>query len=120
MAFADMTLRAVLEIYGTESALKDWLTATKTIEEIEEKRLRNAERRGELVSRDLVKKGIIDVVNETHLKMLTDGSKSIANDLCAMVLAGVEPQKIEVAVSDRLTKFIAPGKARMLRALQNA
>ena len=118
--FIDFTLGEIIQKFGADSAFLDWLRSVKIIEEIEEKRLKNAEKRGELIARDLVKKGIIDVVNETHLRMLSDGSKSIANDVVSMALAGADPQQVEIAVSERLTKFIKPGKARMARALKNA
>ncbi len=119
LPYLDYSLLQLIKKFGSDVAFLDWLKAVKIIEDIEEKRLRNSERRGELVSRPLMKKGVIDVVNETHLRMLTDGAKSIANDAMAMALSGSDQQKVERAVEKRLSKFIKPCKARMTRAIKN-
>lgn len=117
--FMNMTLAQILMHYGTEIAFADWLRATKTIEEIEEKRLKNAEKRGELVSRDLVKRGIIDTINETFLRMLTDGAKTMASSIVACHLAGGDRAEVEKMVAEQFAKFIKPCKAKMERVIKN-
>jgi len=118
--FADMTLRELIQRFGTDVAFLDWLNATKRIEDINEKRLKNAATQGELVSRTLVKTGIIDPIEGAHLKLLTDGAKTIALRVTAMHSAGLQLPDIENFVSDQISSFIRPMKAKIKRSLKNA
>ena len=117
--FVDMTLREIIERYGSDIAFLDWLKATKEIENINEKRLKNAQTRGELVSRRLVKIGVVDPINAVHIKLLTDGSKTIARRVTAMHEAGRPLEDIEKFVAGQITSFIRPVKSKVARALRN-
>ena len=119
-AFADMTLRELVEKFGTDARFVDWLKATQTIEAINEKRLKNAQTKGELVSRQLVKVGVIEPIDSAHIKLLTDGAKTIARRSTAMHDAGRELEEIEKFVADQITSFIRPVKAKVARALKDA
>ena len=119
-AFADMTLRELIQRFGTETAFCDWLKATKDIEHINEKRLKNAATKGELVSRHLIKIGVIDPIDSAHIKLLTDGAKTIARRATAMHGAGRPLEDVEEFVKDQITSFIRPIKAKVARALRNA
>jgi len=118
-AFADMTLRELIEKFGTDLRFLDWLKATKAIEDINEKRLKNAETKGELVGRQLVKHGILDPIESAHIKLLTDGSKTIARRAAAMSGAGRDMEDIEKFVADQITSFLRPMKAKIARTLKN-
>lgn len=118
--FADMTLREIIQRFGSDYAFLDWLKATKAIEDINEKRLKNAQTRGELVSRDLMKRGVIEPIDSAHIKLLTDGSKTIARRTVAMSGAGQPLEEIEKFVADQITSFIRPIKAKVARALREA
>lgn len=119
-AFADMTLRELVEKFGTDVRFVDWLKATKAIEDINEKRLKNAETKGELVSRQLVRHGILDPIESAHVKLLTDGSKTIARRAAAMSGSGRDVEDIEKFVADQITSFLRPMKAKIQRTLKNA
>jgi hypothetical protein len=86
--FLHMTLKDVVDQFGTSTGFVDWLKATKDIEMINEKRLKNAQTMGELVSRKLVKIGIIDPIESAHIKLMTAGAKTITVRLDAMSKAG--------------------------------
>lgn len=119
-AFADFTLRELVMRFGTDTAFLDWLKATKAIEDVHEKRLKNAEKEGTLISRDLVKRSIIDTVDSAHRKMMTDGAKTISVRIVAMVNAGSGKQEVEDLVAEQIGSFIRPAKAKMERVLRNA
>lgn len=119
-AFADMTLRELIERFGTDTRFVDWLKATQAIEAINEKRLKNAQTRGELVNRQLVRVGIIEPLDSAHIKLLTDGAKTIARRSTAMHDAGRELEEIEKFVADQISSFIRPVKSKVARALKNA
>lgn len=119
-AFADMSLRELVERFGTDVRFLDWLKATKAIEDINEKRLKNAETRGDLVSRQMVRQGILDPIESAHVKLLTDGSKTIARRATAMHGSGRDMEDIEKFVADQVTSFLRPMKAKIKRTLKNA
>jgi len=118
-AFAEMTLRELIERFGTDTAFIDWLSATQKIEAINEKRLKNATTKGELISRTLVKNGVIDVFNSAHLRLLKDGAKSIAAGTISKHSSGAELAEIEAFVSDILGSFIKPIKNKIARILKD-
>lgn len=74
------------------------LKATKLREEIIEKRLKNREMDGSLVSRDFIEKFIFAALDELHRRLLTDASRTIARSVHAAAKAG-EP----LEESERLT-----------------
>ena len=119
-AFADMTLRELIEKFGTVTHFNDWLKATNEIEKINERRIKNAASEGELVSRELMKVGVIDPFNAAHRRMLTDGAKTIAVRASAMAKAGRSVEDVEKFVADQISSFIKPVKSRVARALRNA
>ena len=116
---ADMTLRELIMQFGTDVRFVDWLKATKEIEMINEKRLKNAESEGTLVSRHLVKVGIIEPLESAHIKLLTDGVKTIARRSVALHDSGRSLSEIEAFVADQISSFIRPVKAKVKRALKN-
>lgn len=118
-AFLDWSLRDVIARFGTDTAFVDYLKATKSIEDIHEKRLKNAEVEKKLVSRDLVLRGIIDPVDSVHIKLLSDGARAITAEVLELRAAGKSPEKIVAAVSKKLTTFIRPIKGKMKRALKD-
>lgn len=119
-AFADFTLRELIEKFGTDTRFVDWLSATQKIEAINEKRLKNAQTKGELISRELVRNGVIDTFNAAHLRLLKDGAKSIAAGVISKHSGGAELSEVEAYVSDILGSFIKPVKGKITRVLKNA
>lgn len=119
LKFAEMSLRELVQRFGTDIRFCDWLKATQTIEAINEKRLKNAATKGELVSRHLVKIGIIDPVDQALNQLLSDGVKTIARRVTAMHDAGRPLDDVEKFVSDQISSFIRPMKAKVKRTLTN-
>lgn len=119
-AVADMTLRDIVAKYGTDARFIDWLNAVQKLEGIDEKRIKNAKARGELVSRRLVEVGVIDVFNAAHLRLLKDGAKSIVGGVIAKHKSGASINETENYVSDILTSFIRPVKAKVARSLRES
>jgi len=116
---ADMTLRDLIMKFGTDVRFVDWLKATKEIEMINEKRLKNAESEGTLVSRHLVKVGILEPIDSAHIKLLTDGAKTIARRSVALHESGKNLLEVEEFIVDQISSFIRPVKAKVARALKN-
>lgn len=117
---ADWTIRDVIHRWGTDTAFVDWLKAVKEIEMVAERRLKNAQARGELISRHVVKSGMIDTLDGAFTRMLTDGAKTIATRAHSLVKTGAGVQEIEDLVAKQLSTFIKPTKAKITRVLRNA
>ena len=118
--YADMTLRQIIQKFGTDVRFVDWLKAVKAIEDIQEKRLKNEQTQGNLVNRDLIRTGIIEPLNTAHVKMMTDGAKAISVRVPAMAAAGEETVDIERYISGVISSFIKPVAAKVERTIKNA
>lgn len=116
-ALADLTLRELIDKFGTGYRFHDWLKALKEIEAVNEKRIKNATSTGRLVSRELVERGVIDQFNSAHVRLMTDGAKAISAAVVAKHEAGISLQEIEAHVSDVVGSFIRPVKNKIERNL---
>lgn len=114
---ADMSLRELIARFGTGYRFLDWLKALKEIEAVSEKRIKNAQSAGRLVSRDLVEVGVIDPFNSAHVRLMTDGAKAITAAVLAKHKAGLSDQEIEAYVTDVVGSFIRPVKSKVERNL---
>ena len=119
LKFADMTLREIIQRFGTDTAFLDYLNAVKRIEDINEKRLKNAATRGDLINRKLIKVGVIDHFDQAFNQLLSDGAKTIARRVTAMYGAGRSVEDCEHLVADQISSFIRPAKAKISRTLRN-
>lgn len=117
--YADMTLREVIKKYGTDPAFSDWLKCIKLIEDINEKRLKNECTINEMVSRQLIKAGIVAPFEAVSNKLLTDGAKTMASRVTMMVDGGRSVAECEAAIVDQLSSFIKMMKSESLKRLQN-
>ena len=117
--FADMTIREVISKFGTDYRFVDYLKALKEIEMVDERRVKNAKARGELVSRQLIRDGIIEPIDSAHIKLLTDGSRTIAKRVTAMHDAKRDLKDIEDFIKDQIASFIRPAKAKAQRTFKN-
>ena len=117
-AYADLTIREVINTFGTDYRFKDWLTSLKSIEDIHEKRMKNAAAAGRLVSRELVRTALIDPIERAHVQLLGDGVKTISRRMTDMIKSGKTPEECEKFVSDQITSFIRPLKRAMVKALE--
>lgn len=113
--YVDMTLRELIKRFGTDMAFVDWLKATKAIEDINEKRLKNAQTEGLLVSKELIKVAVIDPVNTTMQLLLTDGAKTMAKRVTTMSKAGRDLAECEKFIIDQIASFIKPMKTKIVR-----
>lgn len=117
--YADMTLREIIYRHGTDVAFADFLKALKEIETIEEKRIKTAKAKGELVSRKVVKEGVLDNIDSFLDLLLHDGSKTLSVRVPALSKSGKSNEEVEKYISDQITKFIIPMKKKIKSALQS-
>ena len=118
--YADMTLRDLIAQFGTDVRFGDWLKALKSIEEVREKRLKNAEREGELIPRDLVRQFVVAKFEEAHIQLMTDVSQTLAIQVSAMAAAGADMPECKKYVSETIGKVIRSTKGTVTRVLRDA
>jgi hypothetical protein len=117
--FANYTLSELVFKFGTDIRFVDWLKATKSIEDIMAARLKNSATKSELISRNLVQIGVLEPVTLAHHQLLTDGSKTIARRVCAMNSAGRRVEDCEKFVSEQISSFIRPMKAKIAKTIKS-
>lgn len=118
--FLEMTLGEVIRSFGSVDLFSDWLTAIKKTEEIHTLRLKAAAMEGELVSRELIKRGIFHPIDTSFTRILADGAKNMSAQLHAKVKGGATVEELELFMQKQLTTYIKPAKAAMVRALKEA
>jgi hypothetical protein len=119
-AFANLTLREVVERFGTDVRFADYLRAVKELEGIQQIRIKNAKAEGALVNRALVQATVLDPIDSAHVQLMTDGARTIAARAVAMVKAGASVEELQEFVEKRVGSFIRPVKRRIMRALELA
>lgn len=112
--FGELTLNEVVERFGTSSQFLDWLKATKEIEIIIEKRTKNEIAQGKLISKSLVDRFLIGPVETAHIKLLSDGVKTISARIENLVKAKKDLSDIEAYLADQIKSFIKPVKNSMI------
>lgn len=108
-----MTLRDIVKKFGTATRFAEYLRAMKEISMIEDREIKIAQTKGELVHRDLVSQLIIEPIDSAHVKLMRDGSKTIAVRLAAMHGSGADINEMQLVTSELIASFIKPVKAKV-------
>jgi len=113
-----MSLDDLITIFGTDVSFTKYLDAVKKIEDIFKNRISNATALGELVSKELVKKGIIAPIDGFHRGLLTDGTKTIEQKLRTLHDLGKPKEECEIALEKIMTRFLKPMKSSVAKGIQ--
>ena len=114
----DMSIRDCVLTFGYFENLESLVKSIKLMEDIHEKRIKNAVAAGELVSRDLIHKGVIDQIEIAHNRMLTDGAKTMAKRLHDKYKSGADVAAGQKLIRDELSKIIGPSKRKIDKVLK--
>lgn len=118
--FEGKTLSELCALFGTDSRFKVWMEARKKITDIEKNEIANEKAKGLLVSRDLIKKGVVDPIDAAFATLLTDTAKTIAIRATAMAKSGSEMEDIKSFVVDQISSVIRPAKTKAIKILREA
>ncbi len=116
--YLQWTLIQIYEKFGTIERFDTFLDAVKTIEMVEDRRIKNAKSAGVLVSRELIRIGIVEPIDRAFHQLLTDGAKTMNMRIHTMIKSGSDEEETEKMVIDNLTSFIKPLKSKMKRELR--
>lgn len=111
------TIEDVINEFGTEVALNDFLLSIKRIEDIETARIKNDKSKGLLVERELIERGILNPMDSSFTRLLTDGSKTITKRLLAKKESGLTLQELEEFTSNQISSFLKSLKQSIKRTL---
>jgi hypothetical protein len=118
--YGDLTLRELIDKYGTVTGVSDWLDSMKKIVDIHEKNLKNAEREGQLIPRELVQVHVFGAIESANRRLLSDAAKTIAHELYPMARRGDPVEAAEKKVRELIGKIITPVKVTAARVLREA
>jgi len=116
--FLHMPLEKILAEFGNDIRFRDFMKAAKAIVDFEEKKLKNARAAGDLVARDLVKRGVIDPIEAAHLRLIQDGAKTISAGVVDRHLAGADSVELERYASEVISSFLRPLKRDLKKAVE--
>lgn len=113
-----MTLEQLVKKFGTATAFQDWLAARKRISDIREKDLKNDERSGRLIPRELVRTHVFSHIEVANRRLLRDAAVTIARRVYAAAKSGAPVEDAEQEVRDILTQQLRPVKETATRVLR--
>jgi len=107
----------LIDRFGTDFQFSNWLDALKNIELIREKRLKNGETEGGLISWDLVQSHVFGLIDACFKRLLGDASKAIASKVSTTLRAGGSLEEAQRNVRDEISKHLKQMKAGAARHL---
>jgi len=112
-------LDPLVQRFGTDQRFSDWLSSLKDIELIREKRLKNGETEGGLISRELVTLHVLGAVDAAFKRLLGDAAKTIAAKVTDIVRSGGGLEESQRAVREQVTRQLKPVKDKVARNLRH-
>lgn len=114
----DLTLKDILRSFPFEKEFAGWIKQIKELEGIHAKRIDSAVKEGKVVSRDLVKRGIIDPIETAHVRLMTDGASKIAAQVKIMCAAGKSDSDVRKFVANEIGNHIRSAKSKIRKNLR--
>lgn len=118
--FGDMKLKDILRHHGTMTQFKDLLSATKLIEDIIEKRIKNAKISGDLISREHVHTFIFGAIEVMNIRLLQDAPRTIAARVISAWESGETSEQVEVIICDLISSQLQSMKKEVTKGMKSA
>jgi hypothetical protein len=119
-AVLDWPLRRIIRRFGTDVQFKDYLMAVSKLEDIETKRIRNANTRGDLISRSYVQQHIMSLIENLTNRLITDTSRTIASELYDLSKAEISLGEAETRTREIFCALVGDVKEQAVRSIKNA
>jgi hypothetical protein len=116
--YADLTIRELADKWGTFTRFSDFLDALKTIAETTRLELQNEEKRGSVISREMVHKSIFGALDGMFSRLLGDMPRTIAGRLYALASSGAPREQAEQETRNLISSQLLPVKSRAAKALR--
>lgn len=102
-----------------DATAKD-LLRRKRLAECERLEIANAEKRGQLISREMVRTHVIGLIDSTHKLLLTDVPRKLGNTLPHLVRTGTSVPDLERMIRDEISKVLQREKAGVIERLRSS
>lgn len=106
--------------FSTSRSFKDWLSGLEGLERYRKQRLDNDERRGRVVSRELVEGQVFGFLDAIFKRLLNDTPRTLAREISALLKSGAPVEDVERAIRENITSQLEPVKAHVVQALRDA
>jgi hypothetical protein len=116
--YEDLTIREVAERWGTLTGYADFVDVRKTISETTKVDLQNEEKRGSVISREMVHKSIFGALDGMFSRLLGDMPRTITGRLYALAVSGAPREQAEQETRNLISSQLLPVKARAAKALR--
>lgn len=116
----DWTLRDIIEKCGTWVAFKDLLQATKTIEEIQSKRLDSDKKSGELIEREYVRQHVLSLIESLSMRLLSDLPPTLAIRVHASAASGATIEDLQALIRQALEREVKGAKKKTRERIRDA
>lgn len=118
--WASMTLTEISRKFGGEPQFTNWLKSLALVEEIRKKRLDNEETERSLISRELVEKSVLSLLEEQNQRLLHELPRTIARQVQAQAKAGQGLEESERDVRKLVGQTLDGIQKRIVRRLKAA
>lgn len=115
----DWTLRQVLNKFGSDVKMVDFLRARKLVAEIQEKELKIKLARGEMVKRSILDAVLIPI-NRMCTQLVRDVPKSLSVRIPQLAESGKSTQELEVVIERDLSKIVKSAKTMIKKEADKA
>ena len=114
----DLTIRELVEAFGTDKQFSTWIDARKVIEDIRYKQLRTAKEEGILIPRELVKLHIFGAIEAANVRLLSDTPKTLSERIFALAKAGGSKKEAEKIIKEIIGSQLKNVKTTATRVLK--
>lgn len=105
--YGDLTLRELVERFGTERRFRDWVESLGAITRIRREQMSFQASRGELINREMVRTGVFALLDATNRRLLRDAPKTVARRVSAAAKAGQSMEQREKLVRDVISSQLS-------------
>lgn len=113
----DLTIREVVERFGTDESLVNYVKTLKIIEQTRWQRIKNEREEGRLIPKEFVKQHVLALIDGAFRGLLIDAPKTLARRLYAAAKADVPIEEGEATAKEINSSHIRAVKDRCRKAL---
>lgn len=119
-SYLHLTLKQLVDLHGTKTALKDWVNIRKMLADTHKVELANAERQGQIISREFVQTHLIGLLEELSRRMIADASRTIVQRCYSLAKSDAPIEEAEAVVRGILGQNVKKTKDGIVRKIRRA
>lgn len=116
----EMSLREIAFYHGTDEEFRSWADAFLKVQNGIEKQLKNEKTRGEVITREYVRRHVFSYMEEMSSRILIDSPAGIIEKIYAMAQSGVPKAEAIPEYVDDMSKIIKAAKHNAYENIEKA